>query len=39
MARRHTVVLVEAALTIALCAVLGMFKVWEMPQGGSASLG
>lgn len=39
MARKHTVVLVEAALTVALCAVLGMFKVWEMPQGGSVSLG
>lgn len=39
MGRTRTLLLVEAALTIALAAVLGMFKLWEMPQGGSVSLG
>ncbi len=38
---RHdrTTILVEAALSVALAAVLGQLKLWEMPQGGSVSLG
>lgn len=39
MGRNRTLLLVEAALTIALAAVLGMLKLVEMPQGGSVSLG
>ncbi len=27
----------EIGLTVALCAVLGMLTVWQMPQGGSVS--
>jgi len=29
---------VEVGLTVALCAVLGFFSPWQMPQGGSPSL-
>lgn len=40
MARKgHTALIVEAALSVALAAVLGQLKLWEMPQGGSVSLG
>lgn len=28
----------EIGLTVALCAVLGLLTVWQMPQGGSVSL-
>lgn len=37
--QQRTRLLLEIALTIALAAVLGMFTVWRMPQGGSVSLG
>jgi thiamine transporter len=37
--RRQLVVLVEVALTLALAVVLGSLKLWQMPQGGSISLG
>jgi len=36
--RERTRILVEIALTVALCAVLNYVKVWQMPQGGSVSL-
>jgi thiamine transporter len=39
MRERRTRLLLEIALTIALAAVLSMFTVWRMPQGGSVSLG
>lgn len=38
MKNARTAILVEAALCIALSAVLGLIKLWEMPQGGSISL-
>lgn len=38
MRSERTRVLVEIALVAALSFVLGMFKLWEMPQGGSVSL-
>lgn len=37
--KERTTVLVEVALTIALAAVLGMLRLWRMPQGGTVSLG
>lgn len=39
MSKRHLVVFVEIALTLALGVVLGSLKIWQMPQGGSISLG
>lgn len=39
MSKRQLVVLVEISLTLALAVVLGTLKVWQMPQGGSISLG
>ncbi len=36
--RSSTQVLVEAALCIALAAVLNLVKLWHMPMGGSVSL-
>lgn len=39
MKELRTRLLLEIALTIALAAVLSMFTVWRMPQGGSVSLG
>ena len=38
MRSRRITLLVEIALIAALSFVLGMFKIWEMPQGGSVSL-
>lgn len=38
MTESRTRVLVEIALTIALCAVLHFVRVWQMPAGGSVSL-
>lgn len=38
MRSHRTRLLVRIALTAALSFVLGMFKLWEMPQGGSVSL-
>ncbi len=38
MQERRTRLLLEIALTIALAAVLSMFTIWRMPQGGSVSL-
>ena len=38
MNERRTQLLVEIALSIALAAVLSMFTLWRMPQGGSVSL-
>lgn len=31
-------VLAESGLSIALCVVLGLLSIWQMPQGGSVSL-
>jgi thiamine transporter len=39
MSKRQLVVLVEISLTLALAVVLGTLKLWQMPQGGSISLG
>lgn len=39
MLKRQLVVIVEIALTLALAVVLGSLKIWQMPQGGSVSLG
>ncbi|KAF0208059.1 MAG: proton-coupled thiamine transporter [Actinobacteria bacterium] len=39
MSKRQLVVFVEIALTLALGVVLGSLKIWQMPQGGSISLG
>jgi thiamine transporter len=38
MNQSRTRVLVEIALTVALCAVLHFFRLWQMPAGGSVSL-
>lgn len=38
MPHRRLVVLAEIALTLALAYVLGLLKVWQMPQGGEVSL-
>ena len=38
MSHRRLVVLAEIALTLALAYVLGLLKVWQMPQGGEVSL-
>lgn len=37
MRNERTKILVEAALVIALAAVLNMLKIWHMPQGGTVS--
>lgn len=39
MASRRTRQLLEIALTVALAAVLSMYALWRMPQGGTVSLG
>jgi len=39
MSKRQLVVFVEISLTLALAVVLGSLKIWQMPQGGSVSLG
>ena len=36
--RNHTRALVEGAIFIAIAEVLGMIKLWHMPEGGSISL-
>lgn len=36
--QERTRILVEIALTVALCAVLNYVRIWQMPQGGSISL-
>ena len=38
MASRRTSILVEAALCIALAAVLAQIRLWRMPMGGTVSL-
>jgi len=38
MANRRTVILVEAAVSVALAYLLGFLKLWQMPFGGSVSL-
>lgn len=38
MNHSRTRVMVEIALTVALCAVLHFFRLWQMPAGGSVSL-
>lgn len=38
MRSRRTAMLVEAALTIALAAVLAQLRLWRMPMGGTVSL-
>ena len=39
MKKFSTKILTEAAVMIALSIVLGRFKIFEMPQGGSITLG
>lgn len=39
MKDHHTRHLLEIALTVALAAVLSMYVLWRMPQGGTVSLG
>lgn len=39
MKDRRTRLLLEIALTVALAAVLSMYALWRMPQGGTVSLG
>lgn len=34
----RTALIVEIALSVALCVVLAMVRVWRMPQAGSVSL-
>ncbi|PKQ19248.1 MAG: energy-coupled thiamine transporter ThiT [Actinobacteria bacterium HGW-Actinobacteria-6] len=38
MSHRRLVIMSEIALTLALAYVLGLLKVWQMPQGGEVSL-
>ncbi|NLG93615.1 MAG: energy-coupled thiamine transporter ThiT [Clostridiales bacterium] len=39
MKKSNTVILVECALMIAMSTVLSMFKLYELPQGGSVTCG